>query len=103
MDARYTFVKTHKTVQLNKEWPLITQILKNHLRGGGTPGKNADYDKRICVTNMWSNLSEGMGGEKYWLKYLWKYVESRRLKTELHIITVHCTLVNKVVSHGGTG
>lgn len=43
-----------------KSDPSYIQILKNHSGGWGTPGKNEDYDKTICVTNIWSNLNEGM-------------------------------------------
>lgn len=43
-----------------KSDPYCIQISKNHSRGWGAPRNDDDYDKTICVPNVWSNLSEGM-------------------------------------------
>lgn len=42
-----------KPIKQHAESPLMyTDILKNCLGGWGDPGKNADYDMRICYKYM---------------------------------------------------
>ena len=40
-------------------------IKQNHLGGQEIPGWKADYDKPICIRNVWNNLTEVGGGKGF--------------------------------------
>lgn len=58
VDARYAFVKAHKTVQ-HEEWPLMYTNIKKSFERLGNPVK-AWRLWQDNLTDIWSNLNEGM-------------------------------------------
>lgn len=100
----YALVKTHGTcAKSTKEWTFMrTDIFKNYLEGRNIPGLNEKCEEKSnCITNVWNNIIEGGGGKKCWLlKWLWKEMESIRLKMK-GTIHKYCTLIKLSPMGGG--